>query len=227
MIQHLACIMDGNRRWAQRQGLARVGKEGIDGAYRTVEWCMQKHIPYVSLFAFSLENFKRSPLEFEPLFELMVQEIVRRTDEMKAKNISIRFIGDRVQFPAHVRDACIRLEDATAHCTGIKVQIFFCYGSCQELVDTCKRIVSAVSSGTLSLDTITHKTFESYLWTAGIPDPEFIIRTGGFQRLSNFMLYQAAYAELFFTDTLWPDISSALLEEALIYYKSCKRNFGK
>jgi undecaprenyl diphosphate synthase len=227
MIQHLACIMDGNRRWAKKHGLMQVGKEGIETAYKVVEWCIEKQIPYLSLFAFSLENFKRSPLEFEPLFALMVEEMIRRTDELKNQSIAIRFIGDRTQFPLLVRNACTHLEEATSFGTRIQVHIFFCYGSCQEIVDTCKRIAMAVTEGTLSTDMIVNTTFERYLWTSGIPDPELIIRTGGVQRLSNFMLYQAAYAELFFLDALWPDMTPTLLEDALHYYSSCRRNFGQ
>ena len=227
MLQHLACIMDGNRRWARQHGLSPVGKEGIDAAYHVVEWCLKKKIPYLSLFAFSLENFKRSPIEFQPLFTLMVEEIIQRTDELKKQNVSVRFIGDRSQFPDAVREACIQLEQDTAVCTGITVQIFFCYGSCQEIVDTCKRIVTAVTTGTITTKDITSTLFGDYLWTSGAPNPDLIIRTGGFKRLSNFMLYQSSYAELLFVDFLWPDITPAALDDALTYYNFCKRNFGK
>ncbi len=226
MMQHLACIMDGNRRWARTHGLDAVGKEGIEAAYRTVEWCIQKNIPYLSLFAFSLENFKRSPFEMDPLFALMVNEMLRKTDELVHNRIKIRFVGDRNQFPVYVRDACENLERATQHGSIITVQIFFCYGARQELVQACKQITMAIADGTLTQDALTPEIFEQYLWTAGVPDPDLIIRTGFVKRLSNFMLYQAAYAELYFPDLLWPDVNFDTLEHALAYYNSCKRNFG-
>jgi len=226
MMQHLACIMDGNRRYAKKRGSSLVGKEGIDVAYQVVEWCIKKNIPYVSLFAFSLENFKRSPIEMKPMFALMVHEMSRRADEMVRNNIKIRFIGDRTQFPAHVSSACEKLECATRNCSRIMVQIFFCYGARQEIVNACQQIVNAVVDGTLTKNSITPEFFEQYLWTTGVPDPDLIIRTGFVKRLSNFMLYQAAYAELYFPDMLWPEVTDDTLEQALTYYKSCKRNFG-
>src|SRR5437016_629559 len=139
MMQHLACIMDGNRRYAKKQGLpfSFAGKEGIDVAYQVVEWCIKKNIPYLSLFAFSLENFKRSPVEVEPMFVLMVHEMARRADELVRNNIRIRFVGDRTQFPTHVFIACEKLERATQTGSRIIVQIFFCYGARQELFNAC------------------------------------------------------------------------------------------
>lgn len=226
MMQHLACIMDGNRRWARAHGIGSVGKEGIDTAYRVVEWCLQKKIPYLSLFAFSLENFKRSPWEMEPLFALMVDEMAKRTDELVRNHIQIRFVGDRTLFPVHVRTACERLEAATRAGKRIIVQILFCYGSRQELLHACTKVAALIACGELKPETITTDLIAKHLWTAGVPDPDLLIRTGNVQRLSNFLLYQAAYAELYFPPILWPDLTEATLEEALSYFNSCKRNFG-
>ena len=162
-MQHLACIMDGNRRWARKHGSSRIGKDGIDAAYRVVQWCIQKKIPYLSLFAFSLENFKRSPIEFEPLFTLMVEEmaLLILTPQLKKENIQVRFIGDRTQFPQTVHDACLQLEETTCAGSKIVVQIFFCYGSCQEIVDTCKRIATAAVAGTIPISAITNHLFRN------------------------------------------------------------------
>ena len=226
MIQHLACIMDGNRRWARIHGLSVVGKEGIDAAYKTVEWCIKKKIPYLSLFAFSLENFKRPLFEMEPMFVLMVNEMSRRADELVRNSVQIRFIGDRNQFPVYVLDACKKLEHATQNGSIITVQIFFCYGARQELVHACKQIMTDITDGILIKDALTPEKFKQYLWTTGVPDPDLIMRTGFVKRLSNFMLYQAAYAELYFPDVLWPDVTPDTLDQALVYYNSCKRNFG-
>lgn len=226
MMQHFACIMDGNRRFAKKHGLSAVGKEGIDAAYRVVEWCIAKKIPYLSLFAFSLENFKRSPREVEPVFVLMVREMTLRTDELVRNGIQVRFVGDRAQFPATVSGACEQLESATQQGSNIIVQILFCYGARQEILCATKEIARAVAEGSLTTEMVTSQLLERYLWTAGVPDPDLIMRTGFVKRLSNFMLYQAAYAELFFPDLLWPEVTNDTLEEALSYYNSCKRNFG-
>jgi undecaprenyl diphosphate synthase len=226
MLQHLACIMDGNRRWARAHGLGAVGREGIDTAYRVVEWCIQKKIPYLSLFACSLENCKRSPWEMEPLFALMVDEMAKRRDELIRNRIQIRFVGDRAQFPASVRTACEQLEAATHTGNRITVQILFCYGSRQEIVQACRQVAEAAMRGEIKPEAITTDIFATHLWTAGVPDPDLLIRTGKVQRLSNFLLYQAAYAELYFPAILWPDLTDETLEEALAYFNSCKRNFG-
>lgn len=226
MMQHLACVMDGNRRWAKKHGSTIIGKEGVDAAHRVIRWCVEKKIPYLSLFAFSLENFKRSPLEMEHIFSLMVHEIAYRTDELVQNGIHIRFIGDRSKFPSHVLKACETLENATAYGSCIKVCIYFCYGARQELLDVCKKVIQAVEEGTLNKNTLTQSDLEERLWAYGIPDPDLIMRTGYVQRLSNFLLYQAAYAELYFPDILWPDVTDEILDKALAYYNSCRRNFG-
>lgn len=218
--------MDGNRRWARAHGFGSVGREGIDTAYQVVEWCIQKKIPYLSLFVFSLENSKRPSWEIEPIFALMIDEMAKRTDELVRNQIQIRFVGDRAQFPAHLRGACEQLEKATHAGNRIIVQLFLYYGARQEVLEACRRVVEAVSRGDLKPAAISADIFEKELWTAGIPDPDLIIRTGKVQRLSNFMLYQAAYAELYFPAILWPDLTHDILEEALVYFNSCKRNFG-
>jgi len=226
MIQHLACIMDGNRRWARQHGATRVSADGVDAAQRVVEWCMQKRIPYLSLFAFSLENCNRATIENDALFTLMAEEMTRRTDTLRQHDVRVRFIGDKSRVPSALHAECTQLEKATAACATMQVFICFCYGGRQEIVDATKRIAQDAANGILTPDAITPHLFEQYLWTAGIPDPDLLIRTGYVHRLSNFLLYQAAYAELFFVDALWPDITPTILDEALAYYTSCKRNFG-
>lgn len=226
MIQHLACIMDGNRRWARQHGLSRVGADGIDAAQRVVEWCLQHGIKHLSLFAFSLENYNRPAAENTPLFILMAEEMVRRAEILIQHGVRVQFIGQRAYFPATLKEECMRLEQLTAGGTALNLYILFCYGSRQEIVDTTKRIAVAVAQGKLTVDAIDDTLFAQYLWTAGVPDPDLIIRPGYVHRLSNFLLYQAAYAELFFVDVLWPDITPAILDAALSYYQSVQRNFG-
>jgi undecaprenyl diphosphate synthase len=219
--------MDGNRRWAKQQGLLKVGRDGIDAAYRTVDFCIKHTIGYLSLFAFSLENFKRAPDEINHLFDLMVQEMDKQHDELIKRGIKVCFVGDRALFPDSIQEPCTRIEQATQAGTAIHVNIMFCYGAQQELVDMTKRIVQDVQNGIVALDAIDPTMLAQYTWTSHTPPPDLIIRTGGVQRLSNFLLYQAAYAELYFLPCLWPALTQEDLEKAYNYFISCKRNFGK
>ena len=219
MIQHLACIMDGNRRWAKKRGLMPWygHKEGAEAVRLVIRFCMQQGISYLSLYTFSLENFNRSAQEKEYIFSFLVHESHKELPQFIENGIKITFIGDRSQFPASVVDTCHQIEDATAHGTRLTVMVLFCYGSRQEIVHASKKIAQEVASGSLSIDAITPQLISRYLWTGSIPDPDLVIRTGGLQRLSNFLLFQVAYSELFFLD----------LENALSYFAACKRNFGK
>ncbi len=227
VLTHLACIMDGNRRWAKQKGLHRVSRDGIEAAYRAVDFCIKRGVRYLSLFAFSLENFKRAPNEVGHLFDLMVQEINKEKERLIKEKIQVRFVGDRAHFPAHVRGPCEELEAATAAGDVLHVTMLVCYGARQEIADAAQRVARDVQRGVIRADTITSDMFAQYLWTAGTPDPDLVIRTGGVKRLSNFLLYQAAYTELYFLDCLWPAITEQDLERAYTYFATCKRNFGQ
>lgn len=230
MIRHLACVVDGNRRWAQRRGLpASLGhKEGIVGIERTVEFCLKHHIAYLSLYVFSLENFvKRSQEEQRYLFDLLIAYFKEQGLRVfREKGIRVCFIGDRARFPGGVAEVCREVEEKTAHGTALTVYLLFCYGGRQEIVTMARRIADEVQRGVLTLDAITEQVVADRLWHSGVPDPELIIRTGGAKRLSNFLPYQSVYSELYFTDTLWPDITDTLLQDALNYLLQCRRNFG-
>ena len=228
MIKHLACIMDGNRRWAMRQGLASwVGhKKGLDAVNRVIDFCLEKKIAYLSLYAFSIENLQRSQSEQRYLFEVLAQEALQDIELFKRKDISIRFLGDHTLFPASVRPVCTKIEQETAAGTALQVNFLLCYGGRQEIVDAAKRIACQVARGELDSESITTDVFETFLWASGIPFPDLIIRTGGQQRLSNFLLFQCAYSELYFLDCFWPDISYNDLESAHIYFNMCRKNFG-
>jgi undecaprenyl diphosphate synthase len=221
--------MDGNRRWAMQQGLLSwLGhRKGLDAVERVIDFCLEKHIPNLSLYAFSIENLQRPQNEQHYLFEVLAQEALEDLEKIKRKNISIRFIGDRALFPASVRPVCETIERETANGTALQVNFLLCYGGQQEIVDATKRIAIQVAQGNLRPEDITVDTFEKHLWTSGIPFPDLIIRTGGDNRLSNFLLFQCAYSELYFLDCLWPDISCVELESALIYFDKCRKNFGK
>lgn len=228
MLKHLACIMDGNRRWAINKGIVPFlgHKNGWDAVRRVVTFCLEKNIEYLSLYTFSIENLKRSPEEKYYLFEVLAQEAFKELDELKSKNVRIRFIGDRTLFPKSIKHLCEKSERETQLCTALHLNFLLCYGGQQEIVDTTKRIVMKVMKGDLQIQDITPALFEHFLWTSPIPAPDLIIRTGGDNRLSNFLLYQCAYSELYFIDCLWPDISSENLELAISYYDNCRRNFG-
>ena len=229
MIRHLACIMDGNRRWAKQYGwLPWDGhREGIKAAQRAMDFCLEQNIAYLSLFAFSLENFKRSKKELQFLFSVLPNEIKKRlVDDALKKNIRICFVGDRLQFPKDARPVIDEIERATKDGTALQVNLFFCYGARQEIMHGVKALAQKIKDGLFSLDTVTDEQFEACLWTAGIPSPELIIRTGGVQRLSNFLLYQAAYSELYFLNCFWPEITSEHLQQALNSFGHRQRNFG-
>jgi undecaprenyl diphosphate synthase len=222
--------MDGNRRWAVQQGLISFlgHKNGWDAVKRVADFCLDKNITYLSLYTFSIENLKnRSAEEKHYLFEVLAQEAFKELDTLKDRNVRVRFIGDRTLFPKSIKSLCEKTERETEHCTALHLNFGLCYGGQQEIVDTAKRIAIKVTKGDLAIQDITPELFENFLWTSSIPSPDLIIRTGGDNRLSNFLLYQCAYSELYFIDCLWPDISVQNLESAITYYDNCRRNFGK
>ena len=220
--------MDGNRRWAQARGfLPWYGhRSGIEAMYRVVDFCLEKQIQYLSLFAFAIQNFKRSAQETHFLFELFEKEAQSMKKELKDKNIRIRFIGDRALFPTHLQILCTQLEKETDHHTGLVVNILFCYGGQEEIIAAVKNIAEKVKSGVLDEQFLTFENLRQALWLGDIPEPELIIRTGHVKRLSNFLLFQAAYSELYFAECLWPDITKNHLQEAVAYFEMCQRNFG-
>ncbi len=229
MIKHLACIMDGNRRWAKKKGWLPFDghREGVRTAQRVVDFCLQQSIPYLSLYTFSLENFRRPQEEQNFLFKILFKEIREKlVSELQKKNVRISFIGDQSLFPEAVRKECDEIEAMTATAHALHVNLLFCYGGRQEIVDGVKKIAARIQEGTLSPAELTDTLFENYLWTAGTPAPEIIIRTGGVQRLSNFLLFQAAYSELFFLECLWPELTNHHLTEVIESFHQRQRNFG-
>ena len=220
--------MDGNRRWAIKRGWqAWLGhREGVNAAKRVVHFCLDKKIPYVSLYTFSTENFKRSHEEKEFLFSILAQEVIKELPYLKEKGIRVRFMGDWLLYPPSVKDLCAQVEHVTAPFNTLQINFLFCYGAQQEIVSGVKHIIRLVQEGKVTEQDLTEETFNNYLWTAGLPAPEIIIRTSGEQRLSNFLLYQAAYSQLYFLDCLWPDLALTDLEKVLILFASCRKNGG-
>lgn len=221
--------MDGNRRWAMKKGLlSSFGhKKGLEAVKTVVDFCLEKKIAYLSLYTFSIENLKRSATEQQYLFEVLALEALQELEYFKKKNINIRFIGDRSLFPKSVKPVCETIEKETKDYSGLYLIFLLCYGSRQEIVDTTKRIAAKIKKGDLQEADITPEVFTRFLWTAELPNPDLIIRTGGHHRLSNFLLFQAAYSELYFLDCLWPDISSQDLEMAVTYFDDCQKNCGQ
>jgi undecaprenyl diphosphate synthase len=227
-MQHLACIMDGNRRFAKKHGWKPwVGhKKGVEAVRTTIDFCMRNAIPYLSLYTFSLENFKRSEEEKSFLFELLVEQLKEHADEFVEKKIRIFFIGDRTLFPASVQAICADVEQRTAGGSDLRINMLFCYGGQQEIVVAAQRLALAVQQGIMQIEEITDKSFQANLWAGNFPVPDLIFRTGGVNRLSGFLLYQAAYAEFYFSDILWPEITSGHLQQALDVFNERVRNFG-
>jgi undecaprenyl diphosphate synthase len=230
MLKHLACIMDGNRRWARNHKFEIFlgHKKGLEAVQQVIDFCLTKKISYLSLYTFSIENLeKRSSKEQDYLFDVLAKEALQDLDTFKNKNVRIKFVGNRTLFPLSMKSVCEKAEQETEFGTALQVNFLLCYGGRQEIADAAKRIALEVAQGTLQPESITSDVFEKFLWTAPIPSPDLIIRTGGEHRLSNFLLFQCAYSELYFTDTLWPDISSIELEAALTSFDTCRKNFGR
>ena len=229
MMNHLAIIMDGNRRWAKKKGLSFTTgyKDGGVGAMRrAIEFALKKNIKFLSLYTFSLENFKRPQAEQDFIFNSLVAEGPRHLEFLHKHQIKTRFIGDPERFPEHVKPTITMLESETASYTNLQVNMLFCYGGQQEIVNAVKKIAHQVALGALQESEISESTMYEYLWAGNIPNPELIIRTGNAHRLSNFLLFQAAYSELYFLECFWPDITEDDLERAVAAYASTQKNFG-
>lgn len=227
-MQHLAIIMDGNRRWAYKRGLRPwFGHEsGAEAIKCATTFCLKEKIRYLSLYTFSLENFKRSPQELNYLFDILSKQLMAQLDQFIQNDIRIRFIGDRSRFPDKLLPFIEIAEDKTAHCTTLHLNFLFCYGARQEIISGVKELLRRIKNGLLSETDINDEMLQQCFWTAGIPEPDLIIRTGGAKRISNFLLYQAAYSELYFLDCFWPDITESHLKEACYNFNQCQRNYG-
>ncbi len=229
-MQHLACIMDGNRRYALKHGWKPwIGhQKGVDAVRIAIDFCLKYQIKYLSLYTFSIENFKRSESEKAYLFDYLLPTYMKQyKDEMIEKGIRARFMGDRSLFPHTIRPMLDEIEQETQEGANLQINFLFCYGGQQEIAYAAKQIASKVKAGQLSEQEIDEKLFAQHLWTNGTPEPELIIRTGGQQRLSNYLLFQAAYSEYYFTDQLWPALTMQDLEQACSSFTLRKRNFGQ
>lgn len=227
--KHIAIIMDGNGRWATNKGFERGEghKEGVRTISRVVEAASKASVQYLTLYAFSTENWNRPAEEVNGLMDLMVYAISEETEKLKKNGVKITCIGDMARLPEYARTALTECIRQTEKGTRITLNIALSYSSKWELTEATKRITEDVVNGVLSKDDISEETISMYLTTRGIPDPDLLIRTGGEQRISNFLLWQCAYAEFFFTEVYWPDFGEKDLYEAIIDFQGRERRFGK
>ncbi len=227
--KHVAIIMDGNGRWAKEQGQDRLfgHYQGVVSVRKVVEAAAEIGIQYLTLYAFSTENWDRPAEEVTGLMGLFVDTIAKEVPDLHKNNIKLHFIGNFSMLPAPAKKALADATTQTAQNTGLTLIIALSYSSRWELVEATKQIAQRVQEGALSLEQITEATLSESLATSAFPDPELMIRTSGECRISNFLLYQLAYAELYFTDTRWPEFRKEHLVTALLDYQSRERRFGK
>ena len=227
--RHIAIIMDGNGRWAEEKGKDRLygHYHGVESVRNIVEGAAELGIQFLTLYAFSTENWDRPPLEVEGLMHLLVETIRKEVPTLNKNNIRLHVIGDLELLPAQARQEMQEALDLTAANNGLQLIMALSYSSRWELVQAAKSIAAAVQAGKLSASEITQETFREHLATRAFPDPELMIRTSGEYRISNFLLYQLAYAELYFTPTRWPDFRKNNLYEAIIDFQNRERRFGK
>ncbi len=227
--QHIAIIMDGNGRWAKLHGKERLygHYNGVESVRAVLETSVQLGIKYLTLYTFSTENWNRPKAEVDGLMELLVDNIVKETPTFHKHNIRFLTIGNNSQLPEKAQAKLKECIEDTASNTGLTLILALSYSSRWEITDAVRRIASKVQSGELNVDDINDDVVSDNLTTAGIPDPELLIRTSGELRLSNYLLWQLAYTELYFTDALWPDFRAESLYEAIIDYQKRERRFGK
>jgi len=223
--QCVGIIMDGNRRWARRHGYpATHGHHvGYDKLRSVMQWTMQEGIAYLIVYAFSTENQKRSQEEVDVLMGLFRTFFKTMLQHARTNDVKLSFIGAREKLPCDIQTGIRRLEEQTSDCAGLEVVFAAPYGARAEIVDAMNRIKDTESTD----EPVTEDTVRQYLWTAELPDPDMIIRTGGRTRLSNFLLWQAAYSELFFTGTLWPDFTQREFTKMLYDFSLRQRTHGK
>jgi undecaprenyl diphosphate synthase len=227
--KHIAIIMDGNGRWAKQKGAMRIfgHRNAIQAVREAIEGSGELGVNYLTLFSFSTENWSRPKEEVEALMDLLVQTIVAETGLMMKKNVRLNAIGDLESLPKSTYDKLVEVMKQTSANTGLTVNLALSYSGQWELTKAAQRIAQKVSEGKLSPGEITQQTLADHLDTAGIPDPELMIRTSGEYRISNFLLWQLAYTELYFSDVLWPDFRKEHLFAAIEDYQKRERRFGK
>jgi undecaprenyl diphosphate synthase len=225
---HIAIIMDGNGRWAEARGLPRHAghKEGVRPVRMCIEQCARRGVGALTLFAFSSENWRRPSVEVSSLMQLFLEALDREIEELHKNKVRLRFIGDRHSLSVKLQARMAATEELTGANTGLKLQVAVSYGGRWDIVQAARRVAAEVASGAMPLDAVDEQRFARELALADTGDPDLFIRTGGDHRISNFLLWNLAYTELHFCETLWPDFDVAHFENALRAFDSRERRFG-
>ncbi len=228
-LQHIAIIMDGNRRWAKERNLPSAfgHKKGVDALKAVMRACDDFGVKYLTVYAFSTENWNRKKEEVDFLMDLLGQTIKNELKEMHENGVVINFIGDLTKLNPKLQEILANAVEVTKNNTGVRLQIAFNYGARDEIVHAVKDISRRVKSGELEIDDITENTISKAIYTKNIPDPDLLIRTGGEMRVSNYLLWQIAYAEFVVTKKLWPDFDKNALAEAIEEFHNRQRRYGK
>lgn len=226
--KHVAVIMDGNGRWANSRGLSRVSghKRGVDSVKSVIKSCIKYDIPVLSLFAFSSENWNRSKSEVDALMDLLADALETQTKKLDENGVRLQLLGDLERFNDRIRSLAKGALAETSDNTKLVLNVCINYGGRWDVLQATKAVAKRVAVGELSVDDIDEETLSAHMSTSGLPDPDLFIRTSGEYRLSNFMLWQAAYAEFHFTDVLWPDFNEEVFAQALIQFTNRDRRYG-
>ena len=227
--RHIAIIMDGNGRWAEKRFMPRTmgHKAGVKAVRNIVEHCVKEQIEVLSLFAFSSENWRRPKKEIEILMGLFMGTLQSQVDKLDKNNIKLRIIGDKTAFSEKLQNKITQAESQTENNTGLTLLIAANYGGRWDIAQAFQQISKKITEGELLVQDISEELIGQFLTTAELPEPDLFIRTGGEQRISNFLLWQLAYTEFYFTDALWPDFDPSLLSDAIASFKSRERRFGR
>jgi undecaprenyl diphosphate synthase len=226
--RHIAIIMDGNGRWAQQRSLPRVAghKQGVESVRETVKACRELGVQVLSLYAFSRENWNRPKWEVKALMQLLSRYLKSEIQELKKNGIALRVIGDLEQLPETLQPQLIKAIAQTQENKDMVLNVALSYSGRAEILMAVRKVAEAVLNKTLSIEDISEATFERYLYTQGLPDPDLLIRTSGEYRLSDFLIYQSAYTEIYVTQTLWPDFRKKNLLTAIQEFQKRERRFG-
>ena len=226
--QHIAIIMDGNGRWAEKKFLGRISghKKGIEVARDIVEFCREIGIGHLTLYTFSRENWNRPVMEVNALMELLERHLKNELMKMIKNGIRFRAIGNAWELPVNIQRIIKEAEDKTKNNNGMVLNLALSYSGRSEIIEAVKRIAADTQMGKLNIDDITEEIFAKYLYTADSPDPDLLVRTSGEFRISNFLLWQLAYTEIYVTDVLWPDFTTQHLMKALLDFQNRERRFG-
>ena len=227
--KHIAIIMDGNGRWAQEKGYTRIygHNKGVKSVQKIVEESLSLGIQYLTLYAFSVDNWNRPKKEIGTLMDLLVDSLKKEFEKLIKNNIRLNTIGNIKTLPKKVQDEIIRVSNKTKNNTKMILTIALSYGAREEIENVIKNIAREVKNNTISIENVDHSIINKHLYTQNLPDVDLLIRTSGEQRISNFLLWQIAYAELYFTDVYWPDFGKKDFYKALFNYQKRERRFGK